>query len=507
MINLNIFHQANQAGEKLLNQLRENYSNITFQELRIGDRTFLKLVIKNNEESELYKTINIPPVLLNCMNNELVEQILDINHIAFGNKNEEMVIKTYNVLIFDMSVISIKMINLSNQKNPSKYIKESECKRIVELAKKAIYVVGLDYAMVTIALTGKRKIKIMSIDPAPVVRDKDLKILMDKLELVLRYKKYTVENQVKLGADPEFMIFNSKSGKLVAASELFPQKGVVGCDDIRIPNRQQRPVAEIRPEPDVSPRQLFINIKQALNSASKLAPYRNVKWIAGSQPLNGYSIGGHIHFSNIELNYGILRALDNYVGIPVFLIENPVTAARRRKKYGYLADYRIKDYGGFEYRTPGSWLVSPEITMAVLCLAKIVASHYIELNKNYLISANAQKAFYEGNQDYFRLIFKDLWQNIAKTKTYTIYSRELQVLTDMVINGLTWNEKLDLRQAWNLSAKSKKVYNPNKSSSSSIQRIQQVTSTNATANRNRRSTTLSERAVTPSPVRNTRIAR
>jgi hypothetical protein len=68
------------------------------------------------------------------------------------------------------------------------------------------------------------------------------------------------------------------------------------------------------------------------------------------------------------------------------MIENPRSASLRRKRYGNLADFRIKKYGGFEYRTLGSWLVSPEITRGVLCLAKITISHYLELDQNYFAS-------------------------------------------------------------------------------------------------------------------------
>jgi hypothetical protein len=149
------------------------------------------------------------------------------------------------------------------------------------------------------------------------------------------------------------------------------------------------------------------------------------------------------------------------VGIPIFLIENPVSAARRRKRYGLLADYRLKDYGGFEYRTLGSWLISPKIALAVLCLAKVVANHYLELNENYLDNYESQSAFYQGNQDYFRLIFERLWSDIYSTETFSKYSSDLKIIFDMVTNSIIWNEKSDLREVWKIVGSTKRHYNNN----------------------------------------------
>jgi hypothetical protein len=184
--------------------------------------------------------------------------------------------------------------------------------------------------------------------------------------------------------------------------------------------------------------------------------------MAGSQPVSGYSIGGHIHFSNIRLDGGLLRALDNYLGIPIFLIENPVTAAKRRKKYGFIGDYRIKDHGGFEYRVLGSWLINQKITTAVLCLAKIIANRYAEIPQNYLNTAEAQRAFYKGDQEYFRPIFNSLWSNLENLDLYQEYKEELQIIPEMITNHVIWDEKSDLRKGWKLGQPPKRQYSGSK---------------------------------------------
>ncbi|WP_054698103.1 putative amidoligase domain-containing protein [Syntrophomonas palmitatica] len=200
------------------------------------------------------------------------------------------------------------------------------------------------------------------------------------------------------------------------------------------------------------------NIKLALDRAYRLAPYRNLKWLAGSQPFAGYSIGGHIHFSNIKLDAALMRALDNYVAVPVFLLEDPRTAVRRRKRYGLLSEYRIKSYGGFEYRTPGSWLVSREITAAVLCLAKIVVTNYPYLDKNFINDAIAQQAFYQGNHEYFKPLFPEIWSDVQKTSMYDEYSEVLNAIPRMIASGEYWDEKHDIRKVWKISSGGKKDY-------------------------------------------------
>ena len=447
-MNLNINYSPNAMGEMLLQRLKDDFGaavkNFTIQ----GDE-YLKIVV-TEKGGKLTRGLNHSRAIQNCMNQEELAGILAVNKIPFGNSNGETLIKQYELFVFDLKTISIKVQSEVKSKPQTKYIKESENSRSVEIARQVVYLLGLDFAVVHLALTARRRFKVMAVDPSPVVREKDFNTFYKMLTALYQTGNELLSSEVKLGADPEFMMINTKSGRLVSASEFFPRDGMVGCDNIRIPNRQQRPVAEIRPAPETDPLELIDNVKRALNSANRMASYRNVKWVAGSQPVGGYSIGGHIHFSNLKLNYALLRALDNFLGITVFMLEVPVTAAKRRKKYGFLADYRMKNHGGFEYRTPGSWLVSQKIATAVICLAKIVVSRYLFLDRNYLNSTEAQAAFYAGNQDYFKPIFDDLWEHVEKTDLYNKYIEELEIIPYMIENAMNWDEKNDLRKKWRL---------------------------------------------------------
>jgi hypothetical protein len=469
----------NSVGEKLLNAMQKMFEEVEYRVLAINSLDYYQ-IDRIDRFSSVRRIINTPRAVRNSLNMEQAAGILSVNNIHHGLAQEETVNRSYEVLIADMEAISIKVTTFIKGKQQSKYIRERDNQKIADLARRVAYLIGLDIAMVTIVLTAKRRYKVVNIDSSPEPRDKDFNRIMDKIKNMAEREAELRNIQVKMGADPEFMILNSKTGKMLSASEFFPRDGIIGCDNIRVPNRQQRPIAEVRPRPALSPIELSSNIRQALISASRLAPYQNTRWLAGSQPVKGYSIGGHIHFSNIRLDGGLLRALDNYLGIPIFLIENPTSAARRRRKYGFMGDYRIKDHGGFEYRTPGSWLMSQKVTTAVLCLAKIVANRYAEIPQNYLNTVEAQKAFYKGDQDFFRPIFHSLWANLKKLDLYEEYQEELQIIPEMIDNQVTWDEKIDLRKGWKLTQPTKREYN------------------SASRSRNRPSSVLSANSVSPS---------
>jgi len=450
---LSLTHKSNQMAADIAQFLESRASSVHRRTISLMGEDYLEIVVSCGNSEYAY-TINDQRAIVHSLDDDFLRQVLIINGLRYEISPGEIINKHFYVLVYEMSVISIKQKTYANGNSSSKYVEEDQCKRVADLAKRAIYLLGLDYGMVKIAVTGSKKNRVVMIDSSPEIREKDMKSLLKKLDKLINYGSYMKIQEIKMGADPEFMLSNARNSKMVAASQFFPREGMVGCDNIRVPSRQQRPVGELRPKADFSPLQLFANIQQALRYACKLVPYRNIKFVAGSQPHKGYSIGGHIHFSNLNLNNHILRALDTYVGLPVFLIENQDTAVRRRKKYGFLADYRVKDYGGFEYRTPGSWLVSPEIARAVLCLAKIVASSYLSLPRNCFATIEAQKAFYEGDQEYLRQFFEPLWADINALSVYDAMADEIQIIADMIVNNIVWDERADIRKTWNINGSS-----------------------------------------------------
>ncbi|MFZ2539943.1 MAG: hypothetical protein WAX04_13770, partial [Oscillospiraceae bacterium] len=169
--------------------------------------------------------------------------------------------------------------------------------------------------------------------------------------------------------------------------------------------------------------------------------------------------------------------------LPVFLIENQNTSIKRRNKYGHLGDFRVKDYGGFEYRTPGSWLITPEITLAVLCLAKIVSSNYRKLSRNYFMNVEAQRAFYNGDQRYFKAYFEDIWRDIQRLDIYNEYKHQLEPIPNMINGNICWDEKLDIRKSWSLSKVYNKIYSTPKQPSKASVTSNRINNNNNTTNR------------------------
>lgn len=454
---INWLHQVNQAGKELVSYLKSAWDSVICSEINIEGSNYYDIVACKGT-GDFTWTLNSLKGILNTRDEAAIQAMLGMNGMDFLIKQSEVANKSYEILICDLNVISVKQKTFGKSSSPVKYVSEKTCEKAVSMAKKAAFLAGLDYAMVKVILNGKTKLKIENINASPVLRSQDFEDLINVIEQSSQKRIADRQQEIILGADPEFMMVNLRNGKMIPASEFFPREGMVGCDNIRIPSRQQRPVAEIRPKPDLSPLQLSGNIKKALQHAGKMAPYRNVKWLAGSQPCSGFSIGGHIHFSNVSLNCSLLRALDNYLALPIFLIEDQASAVKRRKKYGSLADYRIKEHGGFEYRTPGSWLISPEITGAVLCLAKIVVSNYALLFRNIFNGAEAQQAFYNGDQSVLVPKFEEIWKDVTSLPIYETYQNELQIIPQMIQSQQCWDENTDIRKAWNVPQKGSKSY-------------------------------------------------
>lgn len=466
---INICHEANEAGWKLIEAIRETWNDVSVEEFAHEDERYYMINAADADTSnDIDISINSMRSILHSKTPAIMTELLEVNGIAYDLEENELMNRSYYVLVLDMQVVSIKEL-IYGKGNSSKYVVESSHEKISELAKRAVYVLGLDYAMVHIVRTGRRRIRLLSVDASPNIRKKDLEKLIHHLKR--RYSSSTeAQKEIKLGADPEFMLMNTRNGRMVPASRFFPRDGLVGCDNIRIPSRQDRPIAELRPRPDESPYQLQENIKQALALANKMAPYRNIKWVAGSQPFGGYSIGGHIHFSSLDYCAAVLRALDNYLGVIVFLIEKRETAVKRRRRYGYLADVRLKDYGGFEYRTPGSWLVSEELAQAVLCLAKIVASDYRRLQRNLFLEPQAYRAFYGGDKEYFRSVFPLLWEDLKRSKLHEVYIEDIQIIREMIEQDLDWDESTDIRKAWKIPISNMRVFRETRAQERNVSR-------------------------------------
>jgi hypothetical protein len=262
-----------------------------------------------------------------------------------------------------------------------------------------------------------------------------------------------VDKILTLGADPEFVLVQG-GGSLKHASSVI-RGGLAakfGVDGGSV-------AVEIRPSPSTDPAKVVESIQDTLKAGAKKYPESLLyKWHAGGNTV--HPIGGHIHFGTMALNEdswsnmqpeesALAKALDRFLAIPLLAIEDKGEARSRRVQshYGQLSDWRAQNWG-CEYRTPGSWITSPAVSLAVLSLAKVVACESLA----GLITA----------RDLFRIpiqSFRDAcigprmtdkaWRRIEKMAMYPKYAKAIGILQELTKAGKTWQAG-DMKDSWHL---------------------------------------------------------
>lgn len=261
-----------------------------------------------------------------------------------------------------------------------------------------------------------------------------------------------------IGADPEFLVLDDRS-RLVESKihdYSFANFGNLGHDGSGI-NR----IFEARPSPSFNPLVVTKNIHGILFEKFKLTPhFHKYRFKAGSfhRP-SETPMGGHIHMGgphclSTAMNYDdVTEVLDNYVGAISVILEDADEGLRRRRyndsHYGFAGDFRTQPFGA-EYRVCGSWLVSPHITNAFLCLFKIVVFEYIN-NKSFPFRRHdCESDFYYMNVSNILKRFGALWNDIQAMKLYPEYKPYVDVLYNLINKKLSWFPKVGLKEAWGI---------------------------------------------------------
>ncbi|MCI3920417.1 hypothetical protein MO973_09240 [Paenibacillus sp. TRM 82003] len=330
-------------------------------------------------------------------------------------------------------------------------------RRAERAAIRAVYVLGLDYAVVTVRQGDAGQPLIETVDPSPSVAAgpfaaayaEAVNRLGEEAERERRAERRST-SKLLLGMDPEFVLRRpGPDGKIVSASRYFAKRGRVGCDSVRIGDKLVYPLAELRPSPSAEPKELFRNLYAAMRLAASRIDDASLEWLAGGMPARGLPLGGHIHVSGVPLNADLLRAMDNYMALPLVLLEDDSTK-RRRPRYGALGDFRRQFHGGFEYRTLPSWIVSPKIAMGVIALAKVVCEHSGELRGRPLARPELQQAYYAGDKPTIQPIVEALWRDLERTASYAKYREPLDKFKRAVLRMNSWNEQADVRASWKI---------------------------------------------------------
>ncbi len=256
-----------------------------------------------------------------------------------------------------------------------------------------------------------------------------------------------------IGMDPEFLLFDGRTGKVIPASRYLDRRGIAGCDVLRYRGRRLFPLAELRPEPGSEPRECLRHLLRAFRSAQAAISDDGLLWQAGGMPQRGFPLGGHLHFSGIPLTAELLRALDNYLALPVALLEDS-KSSRRRPVYGFLGDFRLQSYDddlqGFEYRTLPSFLVSPLVTKGVVAMARLISEDMTSLQERPLQEDRVFHAFYSGNKELLRQRWDRLAKDIVTAPSYARYEEYIAPFLAAVQSGRSWDESVDIRRSWRL---------------------------------------------------------
>jgi len=339
--------------------------------------------------------------------------------------------------------------------DPGEHVAARELtRRLGRSSARALYALGLELGTVTWEVDGSgRKGVIIGLTPAIGELDEaGRRSFAEAASAFAARWREDAEGNVPaalIGADPEFVML-AATGRVVPASRYFAPDERAGCDSVVLHGVQRWPLAELRPRPAAEPGVLAGRIRRLLQDAAVRTAGAGLRWRAGAMPVPGLPLGGHLHFSGVALTGERLRALDNAVALPLRLLE-PEGAARRRPRYGALGDFRPKPHGGFEYRTPPSWLVSPRLALGVLSLAKLAADNARALSScRPLDDDRMRDAFYGGKLAPLRKAAASVRAALETLPDYAKYRHAVEPLFEAAAEGRVWDENADIRRKWRI---------------------------------------------------------
>lgn len=357
----------------------------------------------------------------------------------------------YRAHVFDCRVIALYRCRRAGRRVRLHRVSTSHSKLLQNAgiaAVRAVCALRLDFGVVDLVLRDGGA-AIIDVRPNPPGGSRNVRRYARQIRRFARVWSAPAEDFL-LGADPEFLVLNRRTSRLVIASRYLRRNGSLGFDSQRLQgSRNSRPIAELRPRPAADPERVVQRIRRLLTRMPAKLRSKRLSWCAGSCPREGYPIGGHVHLSGIPLTAALIRALDLYVALPMLLIEYPRRAVRRRRRYGFLSEVRQKSWG-FEYRTLPSWLVGAGYARAVLSLTKLVGRHWRRLRRDPFLDPRVVRAFYACDKEALRPHFEAAWADITSLPDYPRYAPALEGLAEAIRAGRTWNERADFRRAWGI---------------------------------------------------------
>lgn len=374
--------------------------------------------------------------------------------------------RLFEVPVFHLEPLAVRRIGPGAGRLPADWDSRHPLyRRLCGAAVRALYAAGRDFGVVRLTAADDGGVRVCSRPFAPPDAD-DAPLWLDALrrfqaELAADYaarsgraaRMRRSEHEgdgILIGADPEFVL-QGPDGRVVPADRFFTRHAAAGSDSVRAGGRLIYPVAELRPDPAADPAGLARNIRRLMKRAAAATADTPLQWLAGGMPVPGLALGGHLHLSGVRLSARLLRVLDSCLALPLAAAEDP-RGRSRRPRYGALGDFRRQPHGGFEYRTPPSWLVSPAAAQAAFAIALLAARDYWALAACGLPGETAAgiRAYYDGDTEVLREFARSTHGSMRAMPSYGAYARWIEPFFAAIEAGAVWDERADIRPKWGL---------------------------------------------------------
>lgn len=330
--------------------------------------------------------------------------------------------------------------------------------KLENVGSRALYALQLDAGAVLVAVSGVGDVAVRQVWTLF-----DLPVTFNEHQIsegFVQYEKSITcqqeQSSILIGADPEFIVIN-EDNKIVSATKYFDGylQEQIGADAIRYKGKVIYPLVEIRPLPQPHPVMLLRHIKRLLHDANDYIQDHNIKWLAGAMPYPGIALGGHIHFSGVVVTPRLLHLLDHCAAIVIACLEDPNGRGRYRF-YGALGDYRRQPYGGFEYRTLPSWLISPALAKFALTLAYACVAGYDQLSSVAVYRDEWLEAYMNHDEVAMRIASHEIFCWLHQLEIEGINKKDIEVIFDAIAHHKRWNEEVDIRTRWGIVSKTNK---------------------------------------------------
>lgn len=272
-------------------------------------------------------------------------------------------------------------------------------------------------------------------------------------------------NTFRIGCDPEFSLLD-KDGFIKYASYCTSAKSDDSGYSYNPIGTDAGGVVELRPEPSYTVQGLLVNIKKMLDDPTMNRHYKDYKWRGGALVeaksrcegrviVEKQALGGHVH---LELPF------KGYHGIPDRVFDTRVQACdavtivleeldilpkeecKRRQavgygKYGQVYHCGAATFTRMEYRTPCSWLFSPNAAYITLTSIKLAAAMpEVTINKFTNLTTELQR--WEAMVEYFRLF------RAVDSDAHYVYHKIFKGKRLDNLNRLKAQPDVDIKVAW-----------------------------------------------------------